>query len=154
MAKRMGNWLDGPSEPLPEGVWPGRGYGLPESGRGSVAPTGKRLLALLLDLLVGFLVGGLVSSLLDDPDPGLRSTVATAAFAVQLLVLQSLTGQSVGMRLAGIRVARLAQPAALPGFLPVAVRTALICLILPPLLMDQNGRGLHDKAGGTVVLRA
>lgn len=149
----MGDWLEGPSEPLPADVWPGRRLGLPEEGSGSVATTGSRLLALLVDLVVGGLIGGLLFSLLDDPSPGLRSTLGTAAFAAQLLVLQTLTGQSIGMRLVRIRVARLAAPAGPPGFLAVAVRTALICLVLPPLLMDPDGRGLHDKAGGTVVLR-
>ena len=150
----MGDWLDGPAEPLPEGMWAGQRLGLPESGPGAVAPTGRRLLALLLDFGVGGLIGALLFSFLDDPGPSLRSTLGTAAFAVQLLVLQSLTGQSIGMRLMRVRVALLAAPSGPPGLLPVAIRTALICLILPPLLMDADGRGLHDKAGGTVVLRA
>ena len=150
----MGNWLEGPTEPLPEGAWPGERLGLPASGPGAVAPTGRRLVALLLDFVVGGLIGALLFSFLDDPGPSLRSTLGTAAFAVQLLVLQSLTGQSIGMRLMRVRVALLAARSGPPGFLPVALRTALICLILPPLLMDADGRGLHDKAAGTVVLRA
>ena len=150
----MGDWLDGPAEPLPDGAWAGQRLGRPQSGPGAVAPTGARLLALLVDLVVGGLVGALVFSFLDDPGPAMRSTLGTAAFAVQLVVLQSLTGQSIGMRLARIRVALVSAPSELPGLLPVAIRTALICLVLPPLLMDADGRGLHDKAAGTVVLRA
>ena len=150
----MGNWLEGPAEPLPEGAWPGQRLGLPADGPGSAASTGSRFLALLLDLVAGGLIGALLFSLLDDPAPGLRSTVATAGFALQVLVLQSLTGQSLGMRLVRIRVARLAAPSGPPGFLAVAVRTALLCLVVPAVLMDQDARGLHDKAGGTVVLRA
>jgi uncharacterized RDD family membrane protein YckC len=154
----MGNWLEGPAEPLPQGAWPGQRLGLPDSGEGAVATTGARLLALLVDLLVGGLIGALFFSLLGEAaDPGLRSTTASGAFALQLLVLQSLTGQSIGMRLLRIRVARVAAPAAPagpPGLLPVAVRTALLCLVLPAVVQDADGRGLHDKAGGTVVLRA
>ena len=47
-----------------------------------------------------------------------------------LIVLQALTGQSIGMRLARLRVARLAAPNGPPGLLPVAIRTALLCLVL------------------------
>jgi uncharacterized RDD family membrane protein YckC len=58
------------------------------------------------------------------------------------------------MRLIGIRVARLADSVAVPGFLPVAIRTALLLLVIPAVVINREGRGLHDKAAGTVVLRA
>ena len=32
-------------------------------------------------------------------------------------------------------------------------RTVLIFLIVPPLVLDANGRGLHDRLCRTVVLR-
>lgn len=157
MARWTGTWLSGLSaagaDRRPEGFWPGRGFGLPESGPGAVATTGSRVGALVVDLLAGALIGAFVSGLLDDPTSVQRSLVANGAFAVQVIVLQSLTGQSIGMRLLGIRVARLADPRDVPGFVPVAVRTALIFLVVPALLLDRNGRGLHDKAAGTVVLR-
>jgi len=34
------------------------------------------------------------------------------------------------------------------------LRTALICLVIPPLVWDSDGRGLHDRAVDTVVVRA
>ena len=38
--------------------------------------------------------------------------------------------------------------------MPRAVlRTALIALVLPPLVRDADGRGLHDRAAATVVVR-
>ena len=154
MARRAGDWLDGPVEPLPEGSWPGERLGLPQEGSGAIAGTGSRLLALLVDLVVGGLIGGLLFNLMDDPAPSLRSTLGTAAFAVQLIVLQALTGQSIGMRLTRLRVARLAVPTGPPGLLPVAIRTALLCLVIPAVVSDADGRGLHDKAAGTAVLRA
>jgi uncharacterized RDD family membrane protein YckC len=154
MARRAGDWLDGPAEPLPEGSWPGEALGLPREGPGTIAGTGSRLLALLIDLVVGGLVGAFVFSLLQDPDEGLRATLGTASFAAQLIVLQALTGQSIGMRLTRLRVVRLAAPSRPPGLLPVAIRTALLCLVVPAILSDADGRGLHDKAAGTAVLRA
>jgi uncharacterized RDD family membrane protein YckC len=83
-------------------------------------------------------------------DLGLADEVA---FAAQVLLLTALTGQSLGKRVLGIRVVRLAQQEGPPGFLPAAVRTALVMLVLPAVIMDRDGRGLHDKAAGTLVVR-
>ena len=38
--------------------------------------------------------------------------------------------------------------------MPVALRTALLLLLVPALITDRDGRGLHDRAAGTVVVRA
>ena len=40
------------------------------------------------------------------------------------------------------------------GLLRAALRTLLLCLLIPALIWDRDGRGLHDKAAGTVVVRA
>jgi uncharacterized RDD family membrane protein YckC len=39
------------------------------------------------------------------------------------------------------------------GFARGAVRTALLCLVIPAVVWDADGRGLHDKAAGTVIVR-
>jgi uncharacterized RDD family membrane protein YckC len=38
-----------------------------------------------------------------------------------------------------------------PGY--VLLRTALIAVVVPPLVRDVDGRGWHDRAAGTVVVR-
>lgn len=35
----------------------------------------------------------------------------------------------------------------------VAVRTILLCLVIPAVIMDSTGRGLHDKAVGSQAFR-
>ena len=100
------------------------------------------------------LIGGLVRAARSTA--GRRPTSAwrtTVAFAVQVLLLTALTGQSLGKRVLGIRVVRLAEQDGAPGFLPAAIRTALVMLVLPAVFMDRDGRGLHDKAAGTLVVR-
>jgi hypothetical protein len=37
--------------------------------------------------------------------------------------------------------------------LAIAVRTLLVCLAVPPLIWDQDGRGLHDRWTRGVLLR-
>jgi uncharacterized RDD family membrane protein YckC len=57
----------------------------------------------------------------------------------------------VGKRLLGLRVVRLdGKPV---GFLWSLVRTLLFLAVIPPLVMDADQRGLHDKAADTVVIR-
>ena len=38
------------------------------------------------------------------------------------------------------------------GPVRVVLRTFLLCLAVPALIWDRDGRGLHDKAAGSVVL--
>ena len=40
-----------------------------------------------------------------------------------------------------------------PGLLRAAARTALLLLVVPAVVQDGDGRGLHDRAAGTVIVR-
>jgi uncharacterized RDD family membrane protein YckC len=148
MARWTGTWLSGltaaGADRQAEGSWPGQRYGLPEDGEGAVATTGSRAAALFVDFLRSFV---------DDPSFLVRTLVVDGSMVLQVLLLQALTGQSLGMRLIGIRVGKAAAPGEVPGLVPAAIRTALLVLVLPAVLMDRDGRGLHDKAAGTIVLR-
>jgi len=73
-------------------------------------------------------------------------------FAAEVLLLTTTTGASFGYRLAGIKLISIS-PMRLT-FLKVLVRTALLCLVVPALIWDRDGRGLHDKAVGSITMRA
>jgi uncharacterized RDD family membrane protein YckC len=156
MARWTGTWLSGLAaagvDTRPDGGWKGRRWGLPPEGPGAVATTGSRVAAFVLDVVLSALIGALVRSVVGGDDSRLALADETA-FAVQVLLLTALTGQSLGKRVLGIRVVRLAEQDGPPGFLPAAIRTALVMLVLPALFMDRDGRGLHDKAAGTLVVR-
>ena len=157
MARWTGTWLSGLGAAGvdlhgPAG-WRGRRLGLPPEGPGAIATTGSRVAAFLVDVVVGALMGGVVNAFVVDPTPLQRSLGSNGAFALQVLLLTALTGQSIGMKLLGIRVVKLSAPDGAPGFLASAVRLALLLLLLPALIFDRDGRGLHDKAAGTAVLR-
>ena len=62
-------------------------------------------------------------------------------------------GASAGMTALGIRVASL-DSAAVIGVPRALLRTALIALVLPALARDEDGRGWHDRATRTVVVRS
>jgi uncharacterized RDD family membrane protein YckC len=151
----IGSWLSGPKAALEEqGLdfgYPGQRFGLPKQGIGSVARMGRRIIALMIDWIAAILVTHLVF-----PDLVYGSEVFAAAtlgiFAAQVFLLTATTGASFGYKLAGIRLISIS-PAPIT-FLKVLVRTALLCLVVPALIWDRDGRGLHDKAVGTITMRA
>jgi uncharacterized RDD family membrane protein YckC len=153
-----GTWLSGPGsasgpgEDPPE--WPGEHLGLPKTGPGSVAGRGVRLGAFLLDLVVASLVTSLFVEM-DVARPEVMSTFNAWAVLVWFLISVgaiALFGFTAGMFAMGIRVVRV-DGAQFVGPLRAAVRAALTAIILPAALIDANGRGLHDRAVGTVVVR-
>jgi uncharacterized RDD family membrane protein YckC len=156
VARWTGTWLTGPvgdDAAADDEYVTGTRLGLPPEGPGSAASVLQRLFAFLLDLAVGVLIGGFVVLFLNDVTPVQRSLANNVAFAAQMVVLQALTGQSMGMRLVGIRVRRLTREGPL-GLLTALLRTALLALLVPALVYDRDKRGLHDRAAGTVVVRA
>ncbi len=71
-------------------------------------------------------------------------------FFVEVSVLTALGGASFGQRLRGIVVRRLDGAPLSP--LRCLARTGLLMLVIPALIWDRDGRGLHDKAVGSVVV--
>jgi uncharacterized RDD family membrane protein YckC len=149
----------------------GYGYGLPIPAPPRVGPApvnfGKRLLALVIDaaLLWGVAAGGVSLGIAINGSSrgGLIPAVLFTLLAVYLIglaVLVGRTGQSLGMMTLGLKLVRVDSGAA-PGFL-AAVGRGLLCVLLIfwiwglimllTTLSDPNGRGLHDKAAGTLLV--
>jgi uncharacterized RDD family membrane protein YckC len=157
MARWTGTWLSGLGaagvDTTPRDGWRGRRLGFPPEGAGAIATSGSRIAGFVIDIVAGALIGALVLAFLDTPTDLQRTLASNGAFALQVLVLTTLTGQSLGKRVLGLRVVRLADRDGPPGFLAAAVRTALLVLIVPAVIVDRDGRGLHDRAAGTAVVR-
>jgi uncharacterized RDD family membrane protein YckC len=155
--REVGAWLEGPGSAAPDSAIGHRGerLGLPQSGPGAVSGFGRRLGALFIDWFGSLFVAGWIvgTSVWADSAAGAadRSLVTLAVFGLEVAVLTWLAGASFGQRLLGLRVARLdGSPL---GLGRAVVRTALLCLAVPALIWDRDGRGLHDKAVGSVVVR-
>jgi uncharacterized RDD family membrane protein YckC len=153
--KDIGSWLSGPKAALEEqGMdfgYPGERFGLPKQGVGSVARMGRRIVALTLDWMAAILVTHLAFPSLVYGSESFAA-VTLGIFAGEVLILTATTGASFGYKLAGIRLISIS-PAPVT-FLKVLVRTALLCLVVPALIWDRDGRGLHDKTVGTITMRA
>ena len=159
MARWTGTWLEGPGATLgeirrgPDG-WLGKSLGLPREGENAIAPFSARLLGFVLDILASSLVGALITSQLDSPSGTTRQLVAYGVLFVEHVVMVALTGQTFGMRLLGLKVLRLKDVSRVPGFLPALLRTVpLLVTIGLAGFFTRDGRGFHDLAAGTVVVR-
>lgn len=139
--------LSGPDESTP-GDYPGQRYGLPESGPGSVAGFGRRLAALTVDWLIGYVIALLFGS---AQDPYFGFMVLGVWFLLTAAPV-AVFGSSAGMTALGIRVASF-NAAAVIGVPRAVLRTLLIAVVAPPLIRDSDGRGWHDKAARTIVVR-
>lgn len=111
---------------------------------------GRRIAALFIDwfasLAVAVLLNGGITPGRFDP-----SLLTLAIFALEVIVLTWSTGSSFGQRIMGLVVAPVGRQRL--SLLAVTVRTLLLCLVIPAVVMQPNGRGLHDLAAGSVVVR-
>jgi uncharacterized RDD family membrane protein YckC len=151
-----GTWLSGLGaagvQLHTEGDWRGKRYGLPESGPGSMATFGNRVGAVVVDLVVAGLIGGLGNLLTSNPSPVQRQAFGIAALIVLYVVLLPTSGQTFGMRVARLRVVRL-RDGGLLGVPAAFLRVFLVVLTIPALFTDRDGRGLHDRAAGSIIVR-
>ena len=86
------------------------------------------------------------------PPQGLReSLLVSGVFIVEVGLLTGLLGFSIGKRLAGLRVEG---PDGRPIGVPRALlRTFLLALVIPALVMNDERRGLHDVAARSREIR-
>jgi uncharacterized RDD family membrane protein YckC len=126
--------------------WRGQRLGLPETGPGSVATIGGKLLALVVDVVLAALIAWAFTA----PHPPLNWSLVPW-FLISVITV-SFFGFTPGMGALGIRAVRM-DGAAMIGPVRAIPRTILVGLIVPAAIWDGDGRGLHDKAAGTIVLR-
>lgn len=124
--------------------YPGDRLGLPAEGPGAMAPFGRRILALLID----WGIASLISFTWFD----YNMWVTLGVFVLIHVLLAGLLGVTIGKRLLRIQVVRLraGEPASIPGPHWALLRTALLLLVIPTLVISPDGRGAHDKISGTV----
>lgn len=159
MPRWTGTWLEGPGVTLGElrhpDTYPGERLGLPREGTGSVATFSARLVAFTADIFASALVAGLINVWVAHPTPVQRQLAALGVLAAEHVLLVALTGQTLGMRMLGLKVLRLKDVSRPPGLLPALTRTVPLLLTLGLTgFFTRDGRGAHDLAAGCVVIRA
>lgn len=151
------SWLEGPQvpgeneDPAHLSSYPGEMLGLPRSGPSSLASLMPRMGALLIDWLAGMGVAAFIVSMTDYL--GNTATVTAMVFLIMRVLTVWLFAQSPGHAILGLGVARIDQPNQRVGFVRAAFRTFLTFFLFPPVIQDTDGRGMHDRATGTAVIR-
>jgi uncharacterized RDD family membrane protein YckC len=165
-----------PDEPVPTRGDRSPAYGLGAAQTDLLATIGRRVGARLLDgVIVGLPLTILVFAV-SDVDQA-KSTVhtplwaqvfAAAVAAVYEVALIRLRGQTVGKRILGIKVARITDGVVpdwtasvvryllpvLPLLVPIPGIFVLSLVIYLAAVVDPLRRGWHDRAAGTIVVKA
>jgi uncharacterized RDD family membrane protein YckC len=120
------------------------------SGRGSVAGFGARVLAFLIDGLISDVIAAIING--GPHNSSRQSLTSYLAFLIIEFGFVSLVGQTPGMRVVGIVVVRQDLGGRVkPQW--VLLRTILLATLIPAVIVDKAGRGMHDRAAGAVMLR-
>lgn len=150
------SWLDGPAIPseassteLP--AWPGEKLGLPKQGTGSLASVARRSGGVAIDWIICWIVAGFINIFTDVL--GGTSTLTLILFIILGILSVVLFARTPGQAVLGMGVARIDVPDARVGVVRAIARTLFTIFILPAALVDVDGRGMHDRATGTAVIR-
>jgi uncharacterized RDD family membrane protein YckC len=129
----------------------GERLGLPADGPGSVASWGRRVAALFIDWIASLLVAALFTGGAAFTSDDWAAWAPMLVFLIEVTLLTTLLGGSFGQVLTRVAVLRVdRRPLSL---LAALLRTALICLVVPPLFSNLDRRGLHDLVARTVTVR-
>lgn len=114
---------------------------------GQSASWPRRALALLVDWLACLAVAQvLVAYGVLDGNP--NGTWTLAVFVLESALFTALLGGSFGKLATRLRVVR--EDGSGPvGLIGALLRSVLVALVVPPLVFQSDGRGLHDLAAGT-----
>lgn len=125
------------------------GGGADPTGRSGVqqaapASIARRFGALMIDWILCLLVSRLFA------DPFTEGWAPVSVLILEYTFFVGFFGQTPGMRLLRLRClgAETGRPV---GPVRALVRGVLLAVVLPALIMDDQQRGWHDRAAGTIV---
>jgi uncharacterized RDD family membrane protein YckC len=107
----------------------------------------RRFVALLIDWILCLLISAAFG------DPRRSSWVPLVVLIIEYAFFIGLFAQTPGMWVRSIRCVSVTTGGPV-GVLRAGLRGVLLCLVIPPLIMDADRRGLHDRWTGTVVVDA
>lgn len=114
-----------------------------------MAPLWRRALGLLVDWVLVQLLARVAFGA-DLSAGGAEAFIPLGILAVLNVLSITAFAATPGQALLGLQVLQV-RPGSFP--LQVVIRTALLCLFVPAVLTDRHGRGFHDAAAGTVIVR-
>lgn len=133
---------------------------MPEPSTPARAGVGRRLAGIGIDWTLCLVISSaFFTAETQVASPSLPERVLLAGdplatlglWAVQHLVLVASLGTTIGHRLMGLKVVR-DDGAAMVGVAKAAGRTVLLALVIPAVVWDREGHGLHDRGVGTRLI--
>ncbi len=123
-------------EPINPGESEDQGFPLP------MASNWRKAQAITIDWIGSLFVASLFSD----------ESWTLLFFFLQVAIMTALTGASAGQRLRGIRIIDVNT---LQNISPLGalIRTFLILLVIPAVVQNKQGRGLHDLATKSAAVR-
>ena len=125
----------------------GQRFGLPQTGPGSMASVGRRLAALVIDWAIAY---GVAYLLVGDRLLRNGQFAALSVLAVIYLVGLAISGSTLGMAVLGMRVG--SDQGGRASLYSIGMRTVLLFLVIPAVVWDADGRGLHDRVAHTMIV--
>ncbi len=116
------------------------------------ASLGRRIVALVIDWIIASLTAVALTPVSFPPDNIPQNLIITGFFIVEVGVLVGLLGASIGKRV--MRLGVINPDGQAIGIPQGLLRTALVCLVIPPLVANSDGRGLHDIVTGSREIKA
>ncbi|MBS1674212.1 MAG: RDD family protein [Actinobacteria bacterium] len=135
--------------------YPGERLGFPKTGRGSVGRIGRRIAALFIDYAAATIIATAYLGFQQwalPKESGLTQFAPMLVFAILQIIFIPTIGGSPGHRIVGMRLVML--DGSWVGLWRPIVRTLLLVFVIPAVIFDADQRGIHDKAVGTVLVRA
>ncbi|HEX7405091.1 MAG TPA: RDD family protein [Candidatus Nanopelagicaceae bacterium] len=108
----------------------------------------RRVFALMLDWVMCLAIAAVVT----PKGSGLNQFMPLIIFFAEASVLTALQGASAGQRILGMKIVRFRDGGPVTP-LQALIRTVLLCLVVTAVTFDENGRGIHERASGTVLTR-
>ncbi|MEU4623041.1 RDD family protein [Actinoplanes sp. NPDC023801] len=109
------------------------------------AGLGPRLGALVIDWVLCVLIASLYAS------PNEKAWPAVAVLVLANTFFLGLFGQTPGMRLFRVRCASYPDGGVI-GLGRGLLRAVLLGLFVPAIILNSEGRGLHDRLAGSIVV--
>jgi len=114
-----------------------------------MAPLWRRALGILVDWVIVQVIAALAFDAQLGAG-GAQAFVPLALLCALNLLCVTAFAATPGQALLGLQVLQV-RPGSFPA--QVAIRTAMLCLVVPAVLQDKHGRGFHDALAGTVIVR-
>ena len=113
---------------------------------------GRRFVAVFIDWIIASLIVALLTGSTFSGENAAPAIYPLIGYWVTVFLELSTVSTTIGKKALGLKVVDVVGGPIGPR--RAAIRTSLVLLVIPVFIMNDQKRGLHDVAAGTMVVRA